>query len=155
MFKLDLEKAEEPEIKLPTSVGSSRKQESSRKPSTSALLTMPIEGRKRRWWQRTRWLDGITTTMDMSLKTPGVGGGQGGLVCCSPWSHRVRQDWVTELTDWLTDYAKVFDCVDHKKLWKILKEMGIPDHLTFLLRNLIQVKKHQLELDMVQQTRSK
>ena len=34
------------------------------------------------------------------------------------------------------DYAKAFDCVDHKKLWKILKEMGIPDHLTFLLRNL-------------------
>ena len=41
MFKLDLEKAEEPEIKLPTSVGSSKKQESSRKTSTSALLTMP------------------------------------------------------------------------------------------------------------------
>ena len=35
-----------------------------------------------------------------------------------------------------TDYAKVFDCVDHNKLWKILKEMGIPDHLTCLLRNL-------------------
>ena len=34
------------------------------------------------------------------------------------------------------DYAKDFDCVDHKKLWKILKEMGIPDHLTCLLRNL-------------------
>ena len=34
------------------------------------------------------------------------------------------------------DYAKAFDCVDHKKLWKILKEMGIPDHLTGLLRNL-------------------
>ena len=34
------------------------------------------------------------------------------------------------------DYAKVFDCVDHNKLWKILKEMGIPDHLTHLLRNL-------------------
>ena len=34
------------------------------------------------------------------------------------------------------DYAKVFDCVDHKKLWKILKEVGIPDHLTCLLRNL-------------------
>ena len=33
-------------------------------------------------------------------------------------------------------YAKVFDCVDHTKLWKILKEMGIPDHLTCLLRNL-------------------
>ena len=41
MFKLDLEKAEEPEIKLPTSVGSSKKQESSRKASTSASLTMP------------------------------------------------------------------------------------------------------------------
>ena len=34
------------------------------------------------------------------------------------------------------DYAKDFDCVDHHKLWKILKEMGIPDHLTCLLRNL-------------------
>ena len=34
------------------------------------------------------------------------------------------------------DYAKAFDCVDHNKLWKILKEMGIPDHLTRLLRNL-------------------
>ena len=36
----------------------------------------------------------------------------------------------------LIDYAKAFDCVDHKKLWKILQEMGIPDHLTCLLRNL-------------------
>ena len=35
-----------------------------------------------------------------------------------------------------TDYAKAFDCVDHNKLWKILREMGIPDHLTYLLRNL-------------------
>ena len=34
------------------------------------------------------------------------------------------------------DYAKAFDCVNHNKLWKILKEMGIPDHLTYLLRNL-------------------
>ena len=34
------------------------------------------------------------------------------------------------------DYAKAFDCVDHNKLWEILKEMGIPDHLTCLLRNL-------------------
>ena len=34
------------------------------------------------------------------------------------------------------DYTKAFDCVDHNKLWKILKEMGIPDHLTYLLRNL-------------------
>ena len=71
MFKLVLEKIEEPEIKLPTSAGSWKKQESSRKTSISAI-----------------------------------------------------------------DYAKAFDCVDHNKLWKILKEMGIPDHLTCLLRNL-------------------
>ena len=71
MFKLVLEKAEEPEIKLPTSAGSWKKQESSRKISVSALLTMP-----------------------------------------------------KPLT------------VDHNKLWKILKEMGITDHLTCLLRNL-------------------
>ena len=72
MYKLDLEKAEEPEIKLPTYTGSSKKQESSRKTSMSALF----------------------------------------------------------------DYAKAFDSVDHNKRWKILKEMGIPDHLTCFLRNL-------------------
>ena len=44
------------------------------------------------------------------------------------------------------DYTKAFDCMDHNKLWKILKEMGIPDHLTFLLRICMQVKKQQLEL---------
>ena len=71
MFKLVVEKAEEPEIKLPTSAGSSKKEESSRKTSISALLTIP-----------------------------------------------------KPLT------------VDHNKLWKILKEMGILDHLTCLLRNL-------------------
>ena len=43
-----------------------------------------------------------------------------------------RMDWL----DLLADYAKGFDCVDHNKLWKILKEMEIPDHLTCLLRNL-------------------
>ena len=77
MFKLVLEKAEESDIKLPTSAGSSKKQASSRKTSISALLTMP----------------------------------------------------------------KPLDCVDHNKLGKILKEMGIPDHLTCLLRNLMQVRK--------------
>ena len=71
MFKLVLEKAEEPQSKLPTSAGSPKKQESSRKTSVSAFLTMP-----------------------------------------------------KPLT------------VDHNKLWKILKEMGIPDHLICLLRNL-------------------
>ena len=53
------------------------------------------------------------------------------------------------------DYAKAFDCLNHNKLWKILQEMGIPDHLTCLLRNRMQVKKQQLELDMEQQTGSK
>ena len=49
------------------------------------------------------------------------------------------------------DYAKAFDCMDHNKLWKI-QEMGIPDHLTCLLRNLYEVKKQQLEQDMEQWT---
>ena len=53
------------------------------------------------------------------------------------------------------DYDKDFDCVDHNQLWKILKEMGITDHLTCLLRNCMQVMKQQLELDMELQTISK
>ena len=90
MFKLVLEKAEEPEIKLPKSSGSSKKKEFQ----------------------------------------------QNIFVC-------------------FIDYAKAFDCVDHNKVWKILKEMGIPDHLICLLRNCMQVRKQQLELDMEQQTGSK
>ena len=53
------------------------------------------------------------------------------------------------------DYAKAFDYVDHNKLWTILKEMRIPDHLVCLLRTCMQVRKQQLELDMEQQTGSK
>ena len=53
------------------------------------------------------------------------------------------------------DYTKSFDCVDHNKLWKILKEMGIPDHLTCSWETYMQVRKQQLELDMKQQTGSK
>ena len=49
-------------------------------------------------------------------------------------------------------YTKAFDCLDHKKLWKILKEVGIPDHLTCLREICLQAKKQQLELDMEQQT---
>ena len=45
-------------------------------------------------------------------------------------------------------YAKAFDCVDHKKLWKILKEVGIPDHLTCLLRNLYASQEATVRLDM-------
>ena len=53
------------------------------------------------------------------------------------------------------DYAKAFDCVDHNKLWKILKEMGISDHLPASWEICMQVKKQQLELDMEPQTGSK
>ena len=53
------------------------------------------------------------------------------------------------------DYAEALDCVDHNKLWKILKEMGIPDHLTCSSEICMQVRKQQLELDMKQQTGSK
>ena len=90
MFKLVLEKAEEPEIKLPTSAGSWKKQESSRKNICFCFI----------------------------------------------------------------DYAIAFDCVDHNNLWEILQEMGIPDHLTYLLKICMHVKKQQLELDMEQQTGS-
>ena len=55
----------------------------------------------------------------------------------------------------IIDYAKAFDCVDHDKLWKILKEMGIPDHLTCLLRNLYAGQETIVNLDMEQQTGSK
>ena len=56
----------------------------------------------------------------------------------------------------LIGYAKAFDCVDHNKLCKILKEMGIPDHLICLLRNLYaQVRKQPLKMDTEQQTGSK
>ena len=53
-----------------------------------------------------------------------------------------------------TDYAKAFNCVDYNNLWKILKEMGTPDHLTCLLRNLY-AGQEATESDMEQQTSSK
>ena len=53
------------------------------------------------------------------------------------------------------DYAKAFDCVDHNKLWEILREMGIPDHLTCLLRNLYAGQEATVKTDMKQQNGSK
>ena len=50
------------------------------------------------------------------------------------------------------DYANVFDCMDHNKLWKILKEMGIPNHLTFLLRNLYAGQEATVSTGVEQQT---
>jgi len=55
---------------------------------------------------------------------------------------------------WFIDYTKAFDCLDHSKLWRILKEMGIPDYLTCLLRNLY-AGQEATELDMEQETGSK
>ena len=55
----------------------------------------------------------------------------------------------------LTDYTKAFDCMDHNKLWKILKEMGILDHPTVFWEICMHVRKQQLELDMEQHTGSK
>ena len=53
-----------------------------------------------------------------------------------PLDHRKAREFQKNIYFCFIDYAKVFDCVDHNKLWKILQEMGIPDHLTCLLRNL-------------------
>ena len=53
------------------------------------------------------------------------------------------------------EYTKAFDCVDHNKLWKILKEKGISDHMTYSWEICMQVKKQQLEPDMEQQIGSK
>ena len=52
------------------------------------------------------------------------------------WIIKKEREFQKNIYFCFIDYAKTFDCVDHKKLWEILKEMGIPDHLTFLLRNL-------------------
>ena len=52
------------------------------------------------------------------------------------WIMEKAREFQTHIYFSFIDYAKTFDCVDHNKLWKILEEMGIPDHLTCLLRNL-------------------
>ena len=52
------------------------------------------------------------------------------------WIIEKAREFQKSIYSYFIDYAKVFDCVDHNKLWKIRKEMGIPDHLTCLLRNL-------------------
>ena len=52
------------------------------------------------------------------------------------WIMKKAREFLKNIYFCFIDYAKAFDCMDHNKLWKILKEMGIPDHLTCLLRNL-------------------
>ena len=112
------------------------------------------------------WLEGRESEW-----TPGVGDGQGGLVCCDSWDHKEsdtteRLIW-SDLICWIMgkarefqkniyfcfiDYANAFDYVDHNKLWKILKEMGISDPLTCLLRNLYAGQEATVSTGMEQQT---
>ena len=71
------------------------------------------------------------------------------------WIIKKAREFQKNICFCFIDYAKAFDYVDHNKLWKILKEMRIPDHLTCLLKNLYAGQKQQLKLDMEQQTSSK
>ena len=74
--------------------------------------------------------------------------------CQHALDHRKSKEFQKNIYFCFTDCAKAFDYVDHNKLWKILQDMGISDHLTCLLRNPLQVKKQQLEPDMEQWTDS-
>ena len=78
------------------------------------------------------------------------------------WIIKRAREFQKNIYFCFVDYATAFDCVDHNKLWKIMKQMGIPDYLTCLLRNLYAGEEQleldmeqQLELDMEQQTGSK
>ena len=71
------------------------------------------------------------------------------------WIIEKAKDFQKNIYFCFIDYTKAFDCVDHYKLWKIPQEMGIPDHLTCLLRNLYAGQEAKLELVMEQQTGSK
>ena len=70
------------------------------------------------------------------------------------WINEKAREFQKNIYFCFIDYPKAFDCMDHNKLWKILKEMGIPDHLTCLLRNLY-AGQEVTELDIEQQTGSK
>ena len=76
-----------------------------------------------------------------------------GQIASISWIIEKAREFQKNIYFCFIDYSKAFDCVDHNKLWEILQEMGIPDHLTCLLRNLY--AGQQLELDMEQQTGSK
>ena len=59
-----------------------------------------------------------------------------GIKWMNHWIIEKAREFQKNIYFYFIDYAKAFDCVDHNKLWKSLKEMGIPDHLTYLLRNM-------------------
>ena len=71
------------------------------------------------------------------------------------WIIEKARDFQENIYFCFIDYAKTFDHVDHNNLWKILQEVGIPDHLTCLREICLQAKKQRLELDMEKQTGSK
>ena len=83
------------------------------------------------------------------------GRGTGDQIASLYWIIEKAKEFQKNIYISYVEYTKAFYCVDQNKLWKILKEMGIPDHLTCLLETCIWVKKQQLELDMKQQTGSK
>ena len=71
------------------------------------------------------------------------------------WIIKKAREFQKNIYFCIIDYAKAFDCVDHNKLWQILEETVIPDHLICLLRNLCAGQEAKLELDMEQHTGSK
>ena len=83
------------------------------------------------------------------------GRGTRGQIANIRWIIKKAREFQKNIYFCLIDYAKAFDCVDHNKLWKILQEMGIPEYLTCLWRNLYAGEEATLELDMEQQTGSK
>ena len=83
------------------------------------------------------------------------GRGTRGQIASIRWIIKKATEFQKNIYFCFIDYAKDFDCVDPNKWWKIMKEMGIPDHLTYLLRNLYAGQKQQLKLDVEQQTGSK
>ena len=83
------------------------------------------------------------------------GGGTRDQIANIHWIIEKTRELLKSIYFFFFDYSKAFDCVNHNKLWKILKEMGIWDHLTCLWEICMQVKKQQLEQDMEQGTGSK
>ena len=83
------------------------------------------------------------------------GRGTRGQIANIHWIIEKAREFQENIYFCFIDYAKAFDCVDHNKVWKILQEMGIPDHRPASWETYMQVRKQQLGLDMEQQTGSK